>query len=89
MKTGLIEKLKVGFSYMSFWSSPIEIEAEDVYLIVGPSTFFKSAEESYIEEGPVDLMNSSYDSTNAFNIFDHEMKIKVNSSSGNSQEAKN
>jgi hypothetical protein len=52
MKTGVIEKLSVSFSYVSFWSSPIELEVEDVYLIVGPSTYFRSANESYIEESP-------------------------------------
>ena len=49
-----------------------------VYLLVGPSTYFRSNDESYIEEAPDDLLNASYDSTNAFNVFDHEMKIKAN-----------
>ena len=52
------------------------LEIDDVYLVCGPSTFFMSSEESYIEENQEDLMNASYDSTNAFNVFEHEMKIK-------------
>ena len=52
---------------------------EDVYLVMGPSTFFRSSYDSYIEESNDDLLNSSYDSTNAFNVFDHEMKIKQSS----------
>ena len=49
-----------------------------MYLVLGPSTFFRSNDESYIEETPEDIMNMSYDSTNAFNVFEHEMKIKAN-----------
>lgn len=45
-------------------------------MICGPSTYFRSSNESYIEENKDDIINSSYDSTNAFNIFEHEMKIK-------------
>ena len=54
---------------------------DDVNLILGPSTFFRSNSDSYIEEAGPDLLNASYDSTNAFNVFDHEMKIKANSGS--------
>ena len=50
--------------------------------MLGPSTFFRSNEESYIEEAPDDLHNMSYDSTNAFNVFEHEMKIKANTGQG-------
>ena len=42
--------------------------------------FFRSNDESYIDEGEEDLLNTSYDSTNAFNVFEHEMKIKANGS---------
>ena len=51
---------------------------DDVYLVMGSSTYFRSNYENYIEESEEDLLNSSYDSTNAFNVFDHEMKIKAN-----------
>ena len=78
MKVGLIEKVNVSFSLINFWSSPLEIDIEDAYVVIAPSTYFKSSDESYIAESKDDLMNSSYDSTNAFNIFDHEMKIKAN-----------
>ena len=75
-KAGLIDKVSISFSLLSFWSSPLELEINDAYFVLAPSTFFKSADESYIDETQDDLMNASYDSTNAFNIFDHEMKIK-------------
>ena len=78
LKAGLIEKVRVSFSVLSFWSSPLDIQVEDVYLVFGPSTFFRSNDESYIEETPEDVLNMSYDSTNAFNVFEHEMKIKAN-----------
>ena len=78
LKAGLISKVRVSFSLLSFWSSPLEIQIEDMYLVLGPSTFFRSNDESYIEETPEDIMNMSYDSTNAFNVFEHEMKIKAN-----------
>ena len=61
---------------LSFWSSPLDLEIEDLYLLVSPSTSFRSNSESYIEEERDDLLNNSYDSTNAFNVFEHEMKIK-------------
>ena len=61
---------------MNFWNAPLVLEIDDVDLVCGPSTFFMSNDESYIEENQEDLMNASYDSTNAFNVFEHEMKIK-------------
>jgi len=76
LKTGLIKRVSIAFSVLSFWSNPLELTIEDLYLVVGPSTFFQSNEESYIDEPAEDILNASYDSTNAFNVFDHEMKIK-------------
>jgi len=76
MKAGLIKDVKINFSILSFWTSPLELEISDIYLVMGPSTFFRSSHDSYIEESTDDLLNTSYDSTNAFNVFDHEMKIK-------------
>ena len=68
--------MQIQFSALNFWNSPLVLEIDDVYLVCGPSTFFMSSEESYIEENKEDLLNASYDSTNAFNVFEHEMKIK-------------
>ena len=82
LKAGLIEKVRVSFSVLSFWSSALDIQVEDVYLVFGPSTFFRSNDESYIDETPEDVLNMSYDSTNAFNVFEHEMKIKANACGG-------
>ena len=78
LKVGLIKNVNINFSVLSFWSSPLELLIDDVYLVLGPSTYFRSHTESYIEEAPDDLLNASYDSTNAFNVFEHEMKIKAN-----------
>ena len=37
------------------------------------------------DEGEDDLLNTSYDPTNSFNIFEHEMKIKGNGLQINNQ----
>lgn len=78
LKAGLIKNVRISFSVLSFWTSPLELVVEDMYLVLGPSIYFRSNDDSYIEESPSDLINTSYDSTNAFNVFDHEMKIKQN-----------
>ena len=40
------------------------------FMILGPNLSFVSHDESYIlDEG----LNESYDSTNVFNIFEHEL----------------
>jgi hypothetical protein len=78
MKAGLIKNVSVQFSVLNFWSNPLELEIDDVHLVLGPSTYFRSNDESYIEEPQEDILNHSYDSTNAFNVFEHEMKIKAN-----------
>lgn len=83
LKAGLIKKMNVTFSVLSFWTSPLELVIDDVFMILGPSTYFRSNVESYIEETNDDLLNLSYDSTNAFNVFDHEMKIKANNDTAN------
>ena len=77
LKVGLIKNVNLTFSVLSFWSSPLELVIDDIYLVLGPSTYFRSNHESYIEESAEDLLNASYDSTNAFNVFEHEMKIKA------------
>ena len=76
LKVGFIKNVNITFSLLNFWHNPLELAIEDVYLVMGPSTYFRSNSDSYIEENPEDIMNASYDSTNAFNVFDHEMKIK-------------
>ena len=50
LKVGLINKVKVSFSILSFWTSPLELQIEDISLVVGPSIFFRSNIDSYIEE---------------------------------------
>ena len=79
LKVGLIKNVNITFSLLNFWNNPLELAIEDVYLVMGPSTYFRSSSDSYIEENQEDMLNASYDSTNAFNVFDHEMKIKSNS----------
>ena len=67
----LIKSLQ--FSLISLWTNPIIINMEDVYLILGPNLSFVSHDESYIDDEEAD---ASYDSTNVFNIFEHELHIK-------------
>lgn len=50
MKVGLIERVNVSFSLINFWSSPLEIQIEDAFIVIAPSTYFKSSDESYIAE---------------------------------------
>ena len=48
----------------------MEIVIDDLYLILGPNLSFVSHEESYINDEELD---DSYDSTNVYNIFEHEL----------------
>jgi hypothetical protein len=50
LKAGLISSVSVTFSVLNFWNSPLELQIEDVHLVLGPSSYFKSNDESYIEE---------------------------------------
>ena len=43
---------------------------EELFLILGPNLSFVSHDESYINDEELD---ASYDSTNVFNIFEHEL----------------
>jgi len=52
------------------WNNPLELAIDDLYLILGPNMSFLSHNESYIGDEELD---ESYDSTNVFNIFDHEL----------------
>ena len=58
LKVGLVKNVNVAFSVLSFWSSPLELSIDDVYLLVGPSTYFRSNDESYIEESTEELLNT-------------------------------
>ena len=54
---------------------------DDLFLIMGPNLGFTSHNESYIYEEATsqndhsnnNQLNDSYDSTNVYNIFDHEL----------------
>jgi hypothetical protein len=79
----MISNLKINFSIISLWSNPLELYIEDLYLIVGPNMGYVSHDESYLhirdgnsQGGDFENPNESYDSTNAFNVFDHELQIK-------------
>ena len=61
------------FSILSVWTNPLELTIDDLYLILGPNLSFVSHDESYIADEDLD---ESYDSTNVFNIFEHELQIK-------------
>ncbi len=51
----------------------MELTIDDLFLILGPNLNFVSHDESYIADEELD---DSYDSTNVFNIFEHELQIK-------------
>ena len=51
----------------------MEISIDDLFIILGPNLSFVSHDESYIADEDLD---ESYDSTNVFNIFEHELQIK-------------
>lgn len=55
------------------WTNPLEFYIDDLFLILGPNLSFVSHDESYIGDEELD---TSYDSTNVFNIFEHELQIK-------------
>lgn len=68
----------------NIWSNPLEVEVNDLHLIMGPNLGFLSHDESFIQEevtsqhdhGNNNQLDDSYDSTNVYNIFDHELQIK-------------
>jgi hypothetical protein len=85
LKVGLISKVNISFSVINFWASPLDLEIDEAYIILGPSLFLRSNNDSFIDEAEDDLLNTSYDPTNSFNIFEHEMKIKGNAVQINNQ----
>jgi hypothetical protein len=50
LKAGSISSVSVSFSLLSFWSSPLEVEIDEIYLLFGSSISYRSNDESYIEE---------------------------------------
>ncbi|CDW82744.1 UNKNOWN [Stylonychia lemnae] len=69
----IIDGLMLPFSILNVWNNPLELAIDDLYLILGPNMSFLSHNESYIgDEG----LDDSYDSTNVFNIFEHDLQIK-------------
>ena len=70
------------FSVISFHSKPIEIEFTNLSLVFGPSLHQMSHKTSFIQhrndpdEGRLGAEDSesSYDSTNAFNVHHHSLK---------------
>ena len=61
---------------MSLWSSQIEINIEDLFIILGPNLSYLSHDESYIVS---EDLNESYESTNVFNIFENDLNLKKKS----------
>lgn len=67
----------------NLWNNPLEFVIDDLNLIMGPNLSFISHDESYIadddsqnDHGNNNQLDESYDSTNVYNIFDHELQIK-------------
>ena len=50
LKAGLIQNVSITFSVLNFWNSPLELDIDDAHFVIGPSTYFRSNDESYIEE---------------------------------------
>ena len=73
VKAGMIGSLKVKFSVMQLWQSPLEIEVEDLLLILGPNLGSQSNDESYIND---EDLSAPYDENNMYNIFEHQLKVK-------------
>ena len=57
------------------WSSPVEVSIEDLFIILGPNYSMQSNDDSYVEDNDQHL-NDSYDSSNMFNIFQHQLKLR-------------
>jgi len=60
------------------WNGPVEILIDDLFIILGPNLAVVSHEESYIEYNEQNL-EDSYEGSNMFNIFDHQLKLKKKS----------
>eukprot|EP00347_Sterkiella_histriomuscorum_P010120 403377528 len=75
LKAGTIGKLQLKISLLQMWNSPVEIDIDDLFIILGPNYSIVSNEDSYIEEDDQHL-NNSYDESNMFNIFEHQLKLR-------------
>ena len=60
------------------WNGPIEVNIDELFIILGPSSSIASNDESYLEESEANL-EDSYDESNMFNIFEHSLKLKKKS----------
>jgi len=62
-------------SLLQMWGGPVEILVEDLFIVLGPNIAVVSHDESYIDHTAENL-NESYDSSNMFNIFEHQLKLR-------------
>lgn len=65
------------FSLISTLSKPIEVTVEDLCLILGPRQSQVSHDESYHEVGSQEDTDDEYDEENAFNIFEHQLQVRL------------
>ena len=77
IKAGMINKFRLRYSILSWTSTPFELVIEDLQLIIGPSMNKISNESSSLAEKNEKL---SYNSSNCYNIFTHNVKIALKSS---------
>jgi hypothetical protein len=72
LKAGMMRKLRLNYSILSWSSSPFELTIDDLQLIVGPSMNGISNDNSFIYDEEADL---PYNQSNCFNIFTHNIKV--------------
>ena len=64
---------------MQMWTGPIEITIDELFVIMGPNTDkFISHNDSYLEmdESKPQSYLEPYDSSNMYNIFTNQLKLK-------------
>lgn len=72
LKAGMMRKLRLKYSILSWSSSPFELTIDDLQLIVGPSISGVSNDDSFIQDEEAGL---PYNQSNCFNIFTHNIKV--------------
>lgn len=72
LKAGMMRRLNLKYSILSWSSSPFELTIDDLQLIVGPSMNGISNDDSFLQDEDAGL---PYDQSNCFNIFTHNIKV--------------
>ncbi|CDW78351.1 vacuolar protein sorting-associated protein 13a [Stylonychia lemnae] len=75
LKAGTIGRLELKVSILQMWNGPVEIIIDDLFIILGPNYSMVSHDDSYVEEDEQHIQDP-YDSSNMFNIFEHQLKLR-------------